>query len=155
MLGGMESICCTVQAPKSFVPRSQDDVVQRTDVARFPAKSCKSFGAGETFCFPCRRGHLAGITCQFESGVRWIQISLWRFEARNHLRLVKKTAKRGESSDKLFTTQINHWHVYSIGLLFQRRCLFSIYAISGFPAVLWYYDNRNLCKHREQLSWTV
>ena len=49
----------------------------------------------------------------FESGVHWIQISLWRFEARNHLRLVKKTknGERGESSDKLFTTQINHWRL--------------------------------------------
>lgn len=66
----MESICCTAQAPKSFVSRSRDDVVQRTDVARFPAKSCKSFGAGETFCFPMQEGALRGITCQFESGVR-------------------------------------------------------------------------------------
>lgn len=35
------------------------------------------------------RPALGGITCQFESEVHWIQISLWRFEARTHLRLVK------------------------------------------------------------------
>lgn len=101
---------------------------------------------------------LGGLTCQCEFGVLWIQISLWRLEARKHLRLVKVRKlfswRSGELSAKLLLPKLTT-DVYTVLFTFQRRCLFSIYAISGFPTVLWYHANSNLSINHKQLSWTV
>lgn len=78
-----------------------------------------------------------GVTCQFDSRVHWIQITLRGSDTWRHL---------DEILDKLLSTQLYRWRL-QYRFTFEIRCLFSIYAMSGFPAVFSKFVNRPPSSH--------
>lgn len=97
---------------------------QHINVGRLPGNPEWPFGAAPSvLCGRCRY-----ITRQTESGVHWIQISLWEFGSRRRLKVVKKRGPTpaGDACSRCWLT--------------LSRCLLyvcSIYATGGFPLMLW------------------